>query len=134
MPANTVHRLADRAESGSPQKATYEHMSIEEWLGKASDPPLRSLGIRRASTFAPLAEKISLDRSNCEPSSRKGQQPRSLRYLPFSQYTFEQICEKFQVHRSIVRAVARSDVPTISCDRVDMKGPALGTAPHTFKR
>ncbi|KAF2030942.1 hypothetical protein EK21DRAFT_48425, partial [Setomelanomma holmii] len=50
---------------------------------------------------------------------------RSLRNLPFSRVTFEKICQKLQVHRSIVRAVARTDVPSISCDRVDMRGQAL---------
>jgi hypothetical protein len=126
MLANAIHRLADRAEHDSPQKKTYEAISIEEWLAKESDLHPRQFGIRRATTFAPLGERSFLDRSKCETSSENGQQPRGLRYLPFTQTTFQEICEKFQVHRSIVRAVSRSDVPTISCDRVDMDGPALG--------
>jgi hypothetical protein len=101
-------------------------MSIEEWLAKASDIPPHSLGIRRAATFAPLGEKQGIDRSNCTSSSSNRRQPRGLRYLPFSQSTFEQICEKFQVHGSIVRALARSDVPTFQCNKVNMKEPALG--------
>jgi hypothetical protein len=110
-----------------------ELMSIEEWLAKASDLPPRPYELRRATTFAPLGEKSSPDPSNAGSTLVDGQQPRGLRYLPFSQETFQQICEKFQVHRSIVRAMARSDVPIISCDKVDMKEPAFGMIPHAHR-
>jgi hypothetical protein len=101
-------------------------MSIDEWLAKSSDLPARSLGIRRAETFARLGEKTSQGHQSCEQTSDYGRQPRGLRNLPYSLETFESICEKFQVHDSIVRVVTRTDVPTISCAKVDMRGPALG--------
>jgi hypothetical protein len=126
---SSLYRLADRAQHDSSQVTTNELLSIEDWLAKTSDPPLVPFGRRRATTCAPLGEKSSFDPSNYDSVSREGQQPRSLRRLPFSQGTFEQICEKFQVHRSIVRAIARSDVPVISCDRVHMNAPAIGMIP-----
>jgi hypothetical protein len=126
MFTNAFGRLADRTERDSPHKATYEAMSIEDWLAKASDLPPRNFGIRRATTFAPLGDKSFLGPTNCPSASGGRQQPRGLRHLPFSQQTFEEICEKFQVHGSIVRALARSDVPTFSYDRVVMAESALG--------
>ena len=108
-------------------------MSIEEWLVKINESSSQQFRIRRAATLAPLGEKASLDHSIGQLSPGRRQQPRGLRHLPFSKETFVQICEKFQVHRSIVRSVARSDVPSITCDRVDLKGPALGIVPtHAY--
>ena len=101
-------------------------MSIEEWLAKADDVFPRSFGIRRATTFAPLGEKSSLDRQGREVHLGDRKRPRSILQLPFAQQTFEQICERFQVHGSIVRTLTRSDVPTFSCDNVAMNGEAFG--------
>ncbi|KAH7091633.1 hypothetical protein FB567DRAFT_278455 [Paraphoma chrysanthemicola] len=117
--------LADRSENYLPHKATYGPMSIDEWLAKSTDLPARPLEIRRAETFARLGEKPTEGHSSCDQTPEYGRQPRGLRHLPYSLETFESICEKFQVHDSIVRVVTRTDVPTISSARVDMNGPAL---------
>lgn len=55
------------------------------------------------------------------------QRGRSLRQLPVSKPTFQKVCEALQVHRSIVPAIARSDVPIFACERVHMGRPSLGT-------
>jgi hypothetical protein len=99
-------------------------MSIEEWLAKAEDSGSCTHAVRRQTTFAALGEKPHRDYIKREAPEPHGRRPRSLLNLPFSKETFHQICEQFQVHDSIVRALTRSDVPTFACDSVDMDGPA----------
>lgn len=123
-------RLADRTEGGSPHEATYSPMSINDWLVKAEDSLPRIIGTRRATTFAPLGEKSALDHQKHDASPDHMRRSLSIRDLPFAQHTFERICERFQVHDSIVRTLTRSDVPTFSCDSVEMHEEALGE--YTF--
>lgn len=103
-------------------------MSIEQWLAKAELLLPTKNGARRETTFAPLAKEPLLDSVKHEVPSHPTSILRSLRYLPYSQRTFRHICERFQVHKSVVRTLARSDVPTFSCDDVEMGEPALGKA------
>jgi hypothetical protein len=102
-------------------------MSIEDWLFISDDALLRENGIRRTATFAPLKGQSVFDSSNGEASSsRYTGKSRSIRNLPFAHNTFVEICGRFQVHDSIVRTLTRSDVPTFSCDNVELDGEALG--------
>jgi len=96
-------------------------MSIEEWLAKASDALPRAIKTRCATLLAPLGEKASSERLVQEEFAKE-RKPQSIRSLPFAQHTFEQICERYSIHGSIVRALTRSDVPVFSCDSLKMKG------------
>jgi hypothetical protein len=82
----------------------------------------RAVELRRDMILSSLGEKQSLDRVDREASQTSIPTIRSLRHLPFEKETFESICDRFQVHRSIVRTLARSDLPMFSCDNVDMNG------------
>jgi hypothetical protein len=99
-------------------------MSIKEWLEETNKIANRALGLRHATTLASFGEKPSIDHVDREASKTSITSVRSLRHLPFEQETFESICDKFQVHKSIVRTLARSDLPMFSCDNVVMKGQA----------
>jgi hypothetical protein len=81
--------------------------------------------LRGETTFAALGEKSVSDQFPA--ATRVPQKPRSILYLPFGQETFDMICDRFQVHQSIVRTIARSDVPAFSSHRVEMKHPAIGS-------
>ncbi|KAH7345787.1 hypothetical protein BKA66DRAFT_23185 [Pyrenochaeta sp. MPI-SDFR-AT-0127] len=120
-----VQSLANRTEGDAPHKTTHSPMSIEDWLTQVNDALPRTIGLRRATAFAPLGQKSSLDPSNRGAPLAYEQKPRSIRHLPFAQQTFEQICEQFRVHGSIVRTLTRSDVPTFVCHSIDMNGAAF---------
>jgi hypothetical protein len=106
-------------------------MTIEEWLEKAEDSGSCTRAIRRETTFAPLGENSNRDHIKREPAMPHARRSRSLLNLPFSQQTFQRICERFQVHDSIVRALTRSDVPTFTSDMVEMDEPAQSK--HSLK-
>ncbi|KAH4265087.1 hypothetical protein HBH64_008030 [Parastagonospora nodorum] len=119
--------LADRTDNHSPHTATPRPMSIGDWLMKAEDTLPCKRGIRREPTFAPFEEKLHKNHTLQDPAlpqETTKRTPRSLLELPFSKNTFKQICERFQVHDSVVRTLTRTDVPTFSCDNVEMGGPA----------
>lgn len=97
-------------------------MSLEQWLAMADVIPLCEGGMRRQTTFAPLGELPSVESRNNETSAPPASNARSLRHLPFEQRTFRRICERFQIHNSIVRTLTRSDVPAFSCDNTSMGG------------
>lgn len=104
-------------------------MSIGDWLAEAEESMPCKRGIRRETTFAPFEEKLHKGHEFQKPTLTQEavrRRPRSLLNLPFSQATFGKICKRFQVHNSVVRTLTRTDVPTFSCDNVDMGGPAFG--------
>ncbi|KAH3919719.1 hypothetical protein HBH56_017900 [Parastagonospora nodorum] len=119
--------LADRTNNESPHSAGSCPMSIGDWLVEAEDSMPCKRGIRRETTFAPFEEKSHKGHEFQEATLTQeatSRRPRSLLNLPFSKSTFERICERFQVHDSIVRTLTRTDVPTFSCNNVEMGGPA----------
>lgn len=89
------------------------------------DLPFR-VGIRRRETFAGLGDKELLEVRPYPVPALAIRQKRSLRQLPFNEFTFKEICTALQVHRSIIRAITRSDVPSFGCERVTMVRPSLG--------
>ena len=104
-------------------------MSIKEWLAEVGDYMPYKRGTRRGTTFAPFEEKSHKSHALQDPALTQEMEkwsPRSLLNLPFSNVTFEQICKRFQVHDSVVRTLTRTDVPTFSCDNVEMDGLAQG--------
>ncbi|KAH4354395.1 hypothetical protein HBH97_248810 [Parastagonospora nodorum] len=121
--------LADRTNNESPHTARSCPMSIKEWLAEVGDYMPYKRGTRRGTTFAPFEEKSHKSHALQDPALTQEMEkwsPRSLLNLPFSNVTFEQICKRFQVHDSVVRTLTRTDVPTFSCDNVEMDGLAQG--------
>ncbi|KAH3938453.1 hypothetical protein HBH53_257690 [Parastagonospora nodorum] len=119
--------LADRTNNESPHTARSCPMSIKEWLAEVGDYMPYKRGTRRGTTFAPFEEKSHKSHALQDPALTQEMEkwsPRSLLNLPFSNVTFEQICKRFQVHDSVVRTLTRTDVPTFSCDNVEMDGLA----------
>jgi len=124
-----VHRLSNRADDRSPLEGSCGPYSIHDWLEKTKQHDSCGSALRQKATLEVLAEKKmghTGGQSGIRLESRP-RKPRSVLHLPFSQDTFEEICRAFQVHKSIVRTVARSDVPAFSCEHVEMGRPALGT-------
>ncbi|KAF2823103.1 hypothetical protein CC86DRAFT_76131 [Ophiobolus disseminans] len=64
-------------------------------------------------------------KSQLESNLETRQKPRNILRLPFAENTFDSICSRFQVHKSIARTIARKDVPSFSCERIEMDHPAL---------
>jgi hypothetical protein len=91
--------------------------------------------IRRRDTLAGFGEKKIHETKPFENAFSAPQRRRGLRQVPFNKITFHKICEALQVHRSILRAILRSDVPNFDCERVQMGRPSLGKQlrlPHTM--
>lgn len=97
-------------------------MSVNDWIAHLDDNTNSKPEMRRADTFAILNEKSEANRSTSRTTGKRS----SIRDLPFLQSTFENVCRKFQVHDSIIRAISRADVPNFSYERVNMLHPALG--------
>jgi hypothetical protein len=121
-----VHRMADRTAKSSEHKVACGPLSIDGWLAALEEDLQCNAVLRRETTFAALGEK-GLPDHQFHAATRVPPKPRSILNLPFAQETFDMICDRFQVHQSIVRTIARSDVPAFSSERVEMKHPAIGS-------
>ena len=73
-----------------------------------------------------LGEKKTLETRPLPIAFSGPQHKRRLREVPFTKPTYHMLCKALQVHRSILRAILRSDVPSFSCERVQMGTPSLG--------
>jgi predicted GNAT superfamily acetyltransferase len=87
-----------------------------EWRKSAQYEESHLNGARRAQTFAALGEEHHPVK--VVPCSE--QQQRGIRILPFTYDTFRDICNAFDVHESFTKALTRTDVPSFSCEKVDM--------------
>jgi hypothetical protein len=113
--------LASRSGEDASRKLAPSEMTYAEWEEQAQGEMV-SLGPRRNQTFAALGEEV-------HPSSpvikSKCRQP-GIATLPFTYDTFKEICDKFGVHESFIKALTRSDVPSFSSEKVDMGYAAYG--------
>ncbi|KAH7128293.1 hypothetical protein B0J11DRAFT_578520 [Dendryphion nanum] len=112
--------LANREVSDTSYGLTCKPSTIEEWLSRTkeniSSPAFKS---RAAQTFENLVRKQTAPANQPKPRAKPA------RALPFSQDIFKIICDRFGVHRSTVRTITRQNVPSFSCEKVDMKGQAI---------
>jgi hypothetical protein len=100
-------------------------MTYSDWLDQADTDSIEKVGVRHIQTFAALGEKQ--DPTTNQAATRR---QASIKILPFSYESFKGICEKFQIHESITKAITRKLTPSFSCDQVKMEKAAYGT--HTL--
>lgn len=97
-------------------------MTYEEWLERVKDGENAILRARGIQTFMPLRNKSSFDNEETRPVVR---QP-GLRTLPVSHGIFQSVCEAFQVHTSVIKTIARSDLPSFNWEKINMGEEAYG--------
>jgi hypothetical protein len=100
-------------------------MLYSDWLDRTDTDSIDKVGVRQMQTFAALGEKQ-------DPTSNQAGTRRqaSIKTLPFSYESFKIICENFQVHESITKAITRNLAPSFSCEQVKMGKATYGT--HTL--
>jgi hypothetical protein len=102
-------------------------MNYFEWCEQRRANKSTIIGPRRQQTFVALGEDYCLPQSGYEAEDEP-RQP-GIRTLPFSCDVFRNICKSFRVHESITKTIARTDVPSFSCEKVMMGQPAYGKQP-----
>lgn len=122
-PLTVLYRLAGVTEADIHSS---HPITLTKYLDSQNGNEPQKFGIRRKETFAGLGEKGHARSNNSDSQIYDVGSRQSLRNLSLTQTTFRKICERFQIHQSIVRAITRSDVPSFSCEKVHMEQPAIG--------
>ena len=114
--------LAKRSGEGRTYMTNTEAMTYTDWLDRADTDGIEKVGVRHIQTFAPLGEKQA-------PTANQAATKRqtSIKTLPFSYETFKSVCERFQIHESITKAITRNLTPSFSYDQIKMEETAYGT-------
>jgi hypothetical protein len=97
-------------------------MTYSEWLDQIETESIEKIGVRHTQTFAALGEKQHPTATMPVAATR---QP-GIRNLPFSYDGFRLICERFQVHESVTKAITRNNTPSFSFEQVNMGDIACG--------
>ncbi len=120
--------LADRTQRNTWDKLEKMPVSIPDWLsGTEQEYEANSIS-RKDIMFSGFSGKTSpatYDTIDAKPRAQT-QRPRTAKDLPFSEHVFQEICERFQLHDSLIRAISKQDTPLFTAENVIMKAPSIG--------